>query len=661
MGRKRKMPAPTSPAPVARKLRSNTRIEESGAVTAVSQVENQGTSAKKDGNSTELPGRLYAADCYPGGPQRLNIYAKANVIGQVVAALQGHEELEHLRQTQFAGLLNLPVARSSNSAKLIHALLARQLVTRRRYELWTVFGPNPIRFSLREFKRITGLYCGKIPEDHLAERETSPETSSSSQSTEDDDGKKKQMSTMWKDLFGRKDAQVTVDDAIAMLEDPNLAQWKRMPLALIILVEGVLICRDKHLVFTPSYVDMLCDMEYFLEFLWGRESFLKTIVRFIPSGNVEGVGDESAEGDLLALEAIPLLAQKIPDPGNLNTFLTDPKPTKNTITILHLNTIVDVERDPNLEVLCSYDEDEAEEVQWDDEVVDEKVEYLLKLKRGGYKFKKSDFKGGDTTFVPIVNAKNREGKNGRKRNHVKMEGTDSKDGPTPKKAVEKKEKQGVKPLRRGVPKRKRGRDGRDRSKSVEESGEEFLPQQVVLEIVDEMKSWMLGHLNQMKEALLVAVAEEREKGKEKVEGGGSTDGKENARAGAKGNIGRPREPTPGQGEKGGESGWETESEKESYKLLARRGNREKVAAENEEASAGLRSDEETSTWKYYGGTLDVLAELGVDKVDKSPNVGEELGGRGEGGTVVADGGKTNRKEDKVWMLGRRWWMWGGRK
>ncbi|CAA7017960.1 unnamed protein product [Microthlaspi erraticum] len=180
-----------------------------------------------------------------GGPQRLNIYAKANVIGQVVAALQGHEELEHLRQTQFAGLLNLPVARSSNSAKLIHALLAWQLVTRRRYELWTVFGPNPIRFSLREFKRITGLYCGKIPEDHLAERETSPERSSSSQSTEDDDGKKKQMSTMWKDLFGRKDAQVTVDDAIAMLEDPNLAQWKRMPLALIILVEGVLICRGQ--------------------------------------------------------------------------------------------------------------------------------------------------------------------------------------------------------------------------------------------------------------------------------------------------------------------------------------------------------------------------------------------------------------------------------
>ncbi|CAA7017961.1 unnamed protein product [Microthlaspi erraticum] len=117
---------------------------------------------------------------------------------------------------------------------------------------------------------------------------------------------------------------------------------------------------------------------------------------------------------LLALEAIPLLAQKIPDPGNLNTFLTDPKPKKNTITILHLNTIVDVERDPNisvdqpksllmsftLEVLCSYDEDEPEEVQWDDEVVDEKVEYLLKLKRDGYKFKKSDFKGGDTPLFP---------------------------------------------------------------------------------------------------------------------------------------------------------------------------------------------------------------------------------------------------------------------
>ncbi|CAA7021869.1 unnamed protein product [Microthlaspi erraticum] len=83
MGRKRKVPHPVSPTPMARNLRR--------------------TTTKKTGGSSELPSRLYAADCYPGGIQRLNIYAKVNVIDKVVAALQGHEELEHLRGTVFAG------------------------------------------------------------------------------------------------------------------------------------------------------------------------------------------------------------------------------------------------------------------------------------------------------------------------------------------------------------------------------------------------------------------------------------------------------------------------------------------------------------------------------------------------------------------------------
>ncbi|CAA7040446.1 unnamed protein product [Microthlaspi erraticum] len=160
-----------------------------------------------------------------------------------------------------------------------------------------------------------------------------------------------------------------------------------------------------------------------------------------------------------------------------------------------------------------------------------------------------------------------------------------------------------------------------------------------------MKSWMLGHLNQMKEALLVVVAEEREKGKEKVEGGGSTDGKENARAGAKGNIGRPREPTPERNEEA--AGLRSGPLYKKPRVVGWEGDDYLNTRSDEAGKERTGVDEETSTWKYYGGTLDVLAELGVDKVDKSPNVGEELGGRGEGGTVVADGGKTNRKEDKV--------------
>ncbi|CAN6822201.1 unnamed protein product [Brassica oleracea] len=61
--------------------------------------------------------------------------------------------------SQFGALFHLPVSRCSNSAKLVHSLLSRQLVTMRLYELWFLFADKPLRFSLREFGDITGLKC----------------------------------------------------------------------------------------------------------------------------------------------------------------------------------------------------------------------------------------------------------------------------------------------------------------------------------------------------------------------------------------------------------------------------------------------------------------------------------------------------------------------
>lgn len=113
----------------------------------------------------KLPTRVSALDCYPD-PERLNIYSKARVIGSVAEALAGTEDLQTLLGSQFRQLFMLPVARCHNSGKLIHSLLARQLITKKKYELWSVFGGKPIRFSIREFERVTGLICSKIPDGH---------------------------------------------------------------------------------------------------------------------------------------------------------------------------------------------------------------------------------------------------------------------------------------------------------------------------------------------------------------------------------------------------------------------------------------------------------------------------------------------------------------
>lgn len=50
---------------------------------------------------------------------------------------------------------------------MIHAMLARQVVTKNRYEVWPVFAGNPWRFSLVEFGSVTGLPCGEFENGYL--------------------------------------------------------------------------------------------------------------------------------------------------------------------------------------------------------------------------------------------------------------------------------------------------------------------------------------------------------------------------------------------------------------------------------------------------------------------------------------------------------------
>ncbi|EOA35820.1 hypothetical protein CARUB_v10021060mg [Capsella rubella] len=45
------------------------------------------------------------------------------------------------------------------SARLIHSIMCRQLITKKKHELWFVFGKKPLRFSMQEFYAVTGLKC----------------------------------------------------------------------------------------------------------------------------------------------------------------------------------------------------------------------------------------------------------------------------------------------------------------------------------------------------------------------------------------------------------------------------------------------------------------------------------------------------------------------
>jgi len=261
--------------------------------------------------------------------------------------------MDTLMASQFRGRFQLPVVRCQNSTKLIGCLLSRQLVTARRHEFWFTFGPDPLRFSLDEFRDVTGLNCGAFDVQDSEASESVPPM-------------------MWNKLFDTAVGKLTVLSVLRMLGNEYLAVEKRLPLALIALVDGVLCPSNKDLKLTPRYVEMLSDVESFLAYPWGRESFLTTVPRFLPplvvgpgANPLQVMRDRLSQkttvcnGFPLALQlfifdVVPLLLEKIPDAGNTATFIDSPGACSSPSTILTVNEIVAVEEDPDVSLfsLC---------------------------------------------------------------------------------------------------------------------------------------------------------------------------------------------------------------------------------------------------------------------------------------------------------------------
>ncbi|CDY23549.1 BnaC06g25180D [Brassica napus] len=148
------------------------------------------------------------------------------------------------------------------STKLIHSFLTRQLICLPKNMLWSVFGGNPLRYGLQEFWTVTGLNCASFPEGYH------PDTVKPVVAGKDE---------VWKRQFGKK-TMVTIAELCLMLEeDKKMDHWKKIRIALIIIVDGVLIAHKQQARAIPRYVKMLKNLKTFFAFPWGRESFVKTI------------------------------------------------------------------------------------------------------------------------------------------------------------------------------------------------------------------------------------------------------------------------------------------------------------------------------------------------------------------------------------------------
>ncbi|CAN6831882.1 unnamed protein product [Brassica oleracea] len=143
---------------------------------------------------------------------------------------------------------------------------------------------------------------------------------------------------MWQKLFDTTVGDITVAKVLEMLRNPFLVGWKRLPLALIALVDG-----------------------------------------------------------LLAFEAVPQLLPRIPDAPNTVTFLEDPPACATTVIILNTKDILAVEAEPDGTVHFSLIPD-AERHMWLYEVEDLQVNRLVHRLSSGHTSTTEDFRGGEKSF-----------------------------------------------------------------------------------------------------------------------------------------------------------------------------------------------------------------------------------------------------------------------
>ncbi|CAE6130788.1 unnamed protein product [Arabidopsis arenosa] len=247
-----------------------------------------------------LPMRLFREGAEPNG-ERVQSYSELPFIDEIANSLDA-EDLQFLRDSQFGKLFEIPEG-PAYSGKLIHFLLSRQLVVNKENEIWVVFAGSPLRFSISEFQRMTGLNCNKPPQSKArkSKRKLLP-------------GK------YWYTLFDRAD--VSVEWVVGRLKKRLVPDKEiRLRYAMLALIDGVLCPTSGKPKISPTHADMSENLEKFLNHPWGTTSFQLTL-KSIKARGAEKLKRKSVtvQGfphalQLLLLHSVPIIKElQFPDP-----------------------------------------------------------------------------------------------------------------------------------------------------------------------------------------------------------------------------------------------------------------------------------------------------------------------------------------------------------
>ncbi|KAF8045556.1 hypothetical protein N665_4724s0001 [Sinapis alba] len=143
------------------------------------------------------------------------------------------------------------------ASRLVHYMLCFQLNIKKKYELWSLVGADPVRFSLIEFEQLTGLNCEYI--EHLE----NPRCEVTNE-----------MASFWERIGVSVDAGLSSEQIIRALK--RCQEWSRddrMRLGYLAIFSGFIEGRKYSSATRASLARLVMDLERFENYPWGRVAF----------------------------------------------------------------------------------------------------------------------------------------------------------------------------------------------------------------------------------------------------------------------------------------------------------------------------------------------------------------------------------------------------
>ncbi|RID74642.1 hypothetical protein BRARA_B01729 [Brassica rapa] len=223
---------------------------------------------------------------------------------------------------------------------------------------------------------------------------------------------KRKAKPYWPELFGRSD-DLRVTTALKNLRRKTVTDKEvRIKLACLAIVSSVLLATNLKMKMIKEHADAMVDLEEFFSFPWGRLAF-EMLMGSIKQRNEVSLSTDTiaVKGFALALqlvmvEAVPALTEVVmesysssdSDSSDDGDDFILKKNRQKTLSPGHAREL-DKTKDVVVRSIIPEDPDRpilADTLQWADEVMDQKVDNMLRLVNEGYSFTAEMFKGGAT-------------------------------------------------------------------------------------------------------------------------------------------------------------------------------------------------------------------------------------------------------------------------